>query len=233
MDKRLTEKRIDEDRIEALSQFLGLDDEEKEEIEVDNETLTYDGDEYLVLTDDEADEKAHDYCVSLFDDLGLESVTEETQEYFLENEEYCSYDWESDMHESNLSYATDIDSESGYDGYATRLVAEAIERKVIKDKDCFENDDGELDYDDKDELAEMLADSMDEDYDSMSEWFESIYGRGWAKEMKDVLKDYMDWDACADYVIEIDGRGLQLSSYNGEEHEEKVNGEWFYIYRTN
>ena len=30
-----------------------------------------------------------------------------------------------------------------------------------------------------------------------------------------------------------DGRGHCLSSYDGEEHEVQVNGEWFYIYRTN
>src|SRR5688572_28204867 len=31
----------------------------------------------------------------------------------------------------------------------------------------------------------------------------------------------------------MDGRGHALSSYDGDEHEECVDGEWFYIYRTN
>ena len=170
---------------------------------------------------------------NLFDDMGLESVSESTQEYFLENEDYCSSSWENDMHESNLAYATDIDSESGDDGYATRLVSEAIDRKVIKDKDCFENDDGELDYEDKDELAEMLADDLDNDYDSMSEWFESIYGRGWAKEMRDTLKDYLDYHAMAEYVVDEDGIENTLARYDGKQHSEKVNGVEYYIYRTN
>lgn len=153
------------------------------------------------------------------------------QEYALEN--FCNFPWEDDMHESNLMYAQDIDSENGSNGYATRLVEEAIDEKVIKEKDCFENEDGELDYEDKDELAEMLADKLDENYDSMGEYFESIYGRGWAKEMRDTLKDYIDWEALAEYVVDVDGVANTLARYDGRENEEKVNGEWFYIYRTN
>lgn len=30
-----------------------------------------------------------------------------------------------------------------------------------------------------------------------------------------------------------DGRGHSLSSYDGDEHEEKIDGVWYYIYRTN
>ena len=233
MNKRLEEKKIDEeDRIEALAQFLGLNEEEKEEIEVDDETLTYDSEEYLVVTEDEGYEMAkEDVRYLLEDDLGLEGVTESTQEYAIEN--FCTYDWESDMHESHVGYAHDIDYESGSNGYATRLIEEAIDEKVIKEKDCFENEDGKLDYEDKDELAEMLADKIDKDYDSMGEWFESIYGRGWAKEMRDTLKDYIDWEALAEYVVDSDGVANTLARWDGQEHEEKVNGEWFYIYRTN
>lgn len=229
--KRLTEKKIDEeDRIEALAQFLGLDEEEKEEIEVDDETLTYDGDEYLVVTEDEGYEMAKEEVrYFLEDDLGLEGVSENTQEYAIEN--FCNFPWKDDMHESNLMYAQDIDSENGSNGYATRLVEEAIDEKVIKEKDCFENEDGELDYEDKDELAEMLANKLDENYDSMGEWFESIYGSGWAKEMRDTLKDYIDWEALAEYIVDSDGVANTLARYDGQENEEKVNGEWFYIYR--
>ena len=212
MNKRLEEKKIDEeDRIEALAQFLGLDEEEKEEIEVDGETLTYDSEEYLVVTEDEGYEMAkEDVQNFLEDDMGLEGVSESTQEYALEN--FCNFPWEDDMHESNLMYAQDIDSENGSNGYASRLVEEAIDEKVIKEKDCFENEDGELDYEDKDELAEMLADKLDKNYDSMGEYFESIYGRGWAKEMRDTLKDYIDWEALAEYVVDTDGVANTLAN---------------------
>ena len=233
MSKRLEEKKIDEeDRIEALAQFLGLDEEEKEEIEVDDETLTYDSEEYLVVTEDEGYEMAKEDVRSLLeDDLGLEGVSEDTQEYAIEN--FCNFPWKDYMHESNLEYANDIANENGNGIYATRLVEEAVDRKIITDRDCGVTKNYELDYEDPDELAEMLADDMDNDYDSMSEWFESFYGRGWAREMKDTLKDYIDWEALAEYVVDVDGVAHTLSTYNGEENSEKVNGEWFYIYRTN
>lgn len=235
MNKRLEEKKIDEeDRIEALAQFLGFDEEEKEDIEstYDDKNFEVNGEEYLVVTEDEGYEMAKEDVRSLLeDDLGLEGVSEDTQEYAIEN--FCNFPWEDDMHESNLMYAQDIDSEDGSNGYASRLVEEAIDEKVIKEKDCFENEDGELDYEDKDELAEMLADKLDENYDSMGEYFESIYGRGWVKEIRDTVKDYIDWEALAEYVVDSDGVANTLARYDGKENSEKVNGEWFYIYRTN
>ena len=232
---KLNEKKIDEeDRIEALAQFLGLDEEEKEDIEstYDDKNFEVNGEEYLVVTEDEGYEMAkEDVQDSLEYDMGLEGFSESTQEYALEH--FCTYDWESDMHESHIDYAHDIDYESGSNGYATRLIEEAIDEKVIKEKDCFENEDGELDYEDKDELAEMLADEIDKNYDSMVEWFDSIYGRYWVKEMRDILKDYIDWEALAEYVVDVDGVANTLARYDGEENTEKVNGVEYYIYRTN
>lgn len=219
--------RIDiEDRKLALAQHLGVEVTEIEEGYNDT-TFEWKRGEWLVLTDDEADEQAKQSCIDLLDDIGIEGVND--PEYIIEN--YSNYDWESDMHESHLTYAQDIQSESSL-GYANRLVEEAIDREVIKEKDCFENEDGDLDYDDLDQLAEDLADDMDKDYNSMADYFESIYGRGWVSDA-DFLKDYIDFDGVADYIIREDGRGSTLSGYDGHENEEKVGKEWFYIYRTN
>ena len=63
-DKSMKEAKIDfEDRKEALAKFLKLDDEEKEDIEegYDEKHLEYNKDEYLVVTDEEADEEFEDY----------------------------------------------------------------------------------------------------------------------------------------------------------------------------
>lgn len=292
MNKRLTEKRVDEeDRIEALAQFLGLDEEEKEDIEVDDETLTYDGEEYLVVTEDEGYEMAKEDVQSFLEyDMGLEGVSESTQEYALEH--FCTYDWESDLHSFNESYCNDIKSE--YDNeYGSRLVQECDDRVGLDDEDggyvlTFEDGNGDtmyvydkksygddvdkaerfltesnaFDFDtsdiedklteefgedfefdcsaefeedlvDFDDLSEKLTEELDKDYDSMAEWFESIYGRGWAKEMSDTFKDYIDWEALAEYVVDSDGVANTLARWDGQEHSEKVNGEWFYIYRTN
>ena len=291
MNKRLKEKKIDEDRIEALAQFLGLDEEEKEDIEVDDETLTYDSEEYLVVTEDEGYEMAkEDVRYLLEDDLGLEGVSEDTQEYAIEN--FCTYDWESDLHSFNESYCDDIKSE--YDNeYGSRLVQECDDRVGLNDEDggyvlTFEDGNGDtmyvydkksygddvdkaerfltesnaFDFDtsdiedklteefgedfefdcsaefeedlvDFDDLSEKLTEELDKDYNSMAEWFDSIYGSSWVSEMRDTLKDYIDWEALAEYVVDADGVANTLARYDGRENEEKVNGEWFYIYRTN
>lgn len=292
MNKRLEEKKIDEeDRIEALAQFLGLDEEEKEEIEVDDETLTYDSEEYLVVTEDEGYEMAKEDVQSFLEyDMGLEGVSESTREYALEN--FCTFDWESDLHSFNESYCNDIKSE--YDNeYGSRLVQECDDRVGLDDEDggyvlTFEDGNGDtmyvydkksygddvdkaerfltesnaFDFDtsdiedklteefgedfefdcsaefeedlvDFDYLSEKLTEELDKDYNSMAEWFDSIYGSSWVSEIRDTLKDYIDWEALAEYVVDSDGVANTLARWDGQEHEEKVNGEWFYIYRTN
>ena len=294
MNKRLEEKKIDEeDRIEALAQFLGLDEEEKEDIEstYDDKNFEVNGEEYLVVTEDEGYEMAKEDVRSLLeDDLGLEGVSEDTQEYAIEK--FCTYDWESDLHSFNKGYCDDIKSE--YDNkYGSRLVQECDDRVGLDDEDggyvlTFEDGNGDtmyvydkksygddvdkaerflteanaFDFDtndiedklteefgedfefdcsaefeedlvDFDDLSEKLTEELDKDYNSMAEWFDSIYGSSWVSEMKDTLKDYIDWEALAEYVIDVDGVANTLARYDGRSHEEKVNGEWFYIYRTN
>jgi len=294
MNKRLEEKKIDEeDRIEALAQFLGLDEEEKEEIEstYDDKNFEVNGEEYLVVTEDEGYEMAkEDVRYLLEDDLGLEGVSEDTQEYAIEN--FCTYDWESDLHSFNESYCDDIKSE--YDNeYGSRLVQECDDRVGLDDEDggyvlTFEDGNGDImyvydkksygddvdkaerfltesnafdfdtsDIEDKlteefgedfdfdcsaefeedlvdfDDLSEKLTEELDKDYNSMAEWFDSIYGSDWISEVRDTLKDYIDWEALAEYVVDVDGVANTLARYDGKSHEEEVNGEWFYIYRTN
>lgn len=294
MNKRLEEKKIDsEDRIEALAQFLGLDEEEKEDIEstYDDKNFEVNGEEYLVVTEDESYEMAKEDVRSLLeDDLGLEGVSEDTQEYAIEN--FCTYDWESDLHSFNKSYCDDIKSE--YDNeYGSRLVQECDDRVGLDDEDggyvlTFEDGNGDtmyvydkksygddvdkaerfltesnaFDFDtsdiedklteefgedfefdcsaefeedlvDFDDLSEKLTEELDKDYNSMAEWFDSIYGSSWVREMRDTLKDYIDWEALAEYVVDVDGVANTLATYDGKQHSEKVNGEWFYIYRTN
>lgn len=46
------------------------------------------------------------------------------------------------------------------------------------------------------------------------------------------FENYIDKDALVRGVIESDGRGNGLSSYDGEENEEEVCGETYFIYRT-
>ena len=51
--------------------------------------------------------------------------------------------------------------------------------------------------------------------------------------MEESIKDFIDEDDFIEAVIEADGRGHTLSSYDGYENEVSFDDEWYYIYRTN
>jgi hypothetical protein len=48
-----------------------------------------------------------------------------------------------------------------------------------------------------------------------------------------VCRNYFDSKRWKRDTLLSDGYGHTLSSYDGEEHEVTVDGEWYYIYRTN
>jgi hypothetical protein len=45
------------------------------------------------------------------------------------------------------------------------------------------------------------------------------------------VENYIDREALVKGVIESDGRGVGLAGYDGEEHEQEVCGETYFIYR--
>ena len=90
--------------------------------------------------------------------------------------------------------------------------------------------DGEYDEDD---LTDKFVDSYIDDYGSPSEYFENIYGRNWAREIRGWADKYIDYDGMAEEIVDDDGAANELASYDGSENEEEVNGKTYYIYRTN
>lgn len=48
-----------------------------------------------------------------------------------------------------------------------------------------------------------------------------------------VAVQYFDQEAWKRDAVLSDGRGHSLSPYDGEEHEVKIDGTWYYIYRVN
>ncbi len=234
MNKRLEEKKIDEeDRIEALAQFLGLDEEEKEDIEVDDETLTYDSEEYLVLTDSEADDWFERYQRDLWDDLGIQSFSESFQDWIINNALDKSW-FEDTMNESNKFYCEDIADERSRE-FDNRLVEECYERGLIDDDDFEEDEDGDVDHEqckkDNDDLIELMVEDMNNDYDDPVEWYKDNFGEEDLSKVA-IENNLVDLDEVIEEVKSLDGRGC-LAGWDGKENSEKVNGEWFYIYRTN
>lgn len=71
----------DEARIEALRQHLGLTADEISEVSGDG-PFEINGEEYLVLTDDEADSAFRDSLESYIDDVVLPEIPEAYRTYF-------------------------------------------------------------------------------------------------------------------------------------------------------
>jgi hypothetical protein len=155
----------------ALAQHTGSDldaiDQE------DDERFKEAGNEYLVLTDDEADEKALEYEKNLLEDIGIEGMDKYVYE------DYIDADWFNNaMHEYNEGYAWDIKEESASsDTYVNRLHEEMVERGVMDepewpDEDDFthEREEYEREEFDEEEPDENDFESDDEYAEAYSEW---------------------------------------------------------------
>ena len=97
--------------------------------------------------------------------------------------------------------------------------------KLYTRKEDIEMDDDNYEYTEeaKDEYVERRMDEVRND----PVGFLRDFG------MEESIKDFIDEDEFIEGVIESDGRGHTLSSYDGVENEVSFDDEWYYIYRTN
>ena len=196
-------------KIEALAKFLGIETSGIEE-DMNNHKyfITEDGEEYMVLTDDEAEKTFYNYESDLIEECGLDAFTDWARDYIIEN--CLDVDWFEDyFREDYESYANDIETESASsDEYANRLEEEMAEAECT----------------DIEEFIDYLVDSISDDFVGN---FKFDFGEEMLTEVI-MNNNLLDMDAVVDYIKETDGRGI-IASYDGIENEE---GE-YYIYRTN
>lgn len=197
-----------EERIKVLAEFLGIEESEILKGYRDNIFETSDGEEYLVVTDEEADDEFYDYESELIDELGLDAFSDWAKDYIIEN--CVDTEWfENFYYEDYESYANDIETESASsDEYENRLEEEMAEARV----------------DTKEDFVEYMVDRIRND---LVEEFEFDFGKN---ELRDAVSRYdlLDTDAIIDYIKEQDGRE-NLASYDGVENEEGG----YFIYRIN
>lgn len=201
-----------EDRIKALADYLEV---EPDTIKVaydytDNLFETEDGEEYLVVTEEEAYEAAKDDIINFIDDLGIGGFTPGFQDWILENavDTDFLYDY---VREDYDNYVYDIEDEPD-DEYGTRLAAECVENGLVSEED-FE--DGE--YVGDEDLGELLVTYLVDQVDDYREWFVSNFGKD---ELNRVLQDAnLDYDAIVDECISWDGIAHFIARYDGEEIE--------------
>ena len=83
-----------------------------------------------------------------------------------------------------------------------------------------ENPEGDFSNDDIESAIEAYVDNVK--YDPL----------GFLKDYDMEVENYIDKDALVRGIIESDGRGHALSLYDGQEHEQEVCGETYFIYQT-
>jgi len=88
-----------------------------------------------------------------------------------------------------------------------------------------------------DSLWAFTANFLSERTGLDAEVFEAIQSNGKCESNNDTIYNLVqkldDIDSFVDAAISADGRGHFMSSYDGNENEEEVNGTTFYIYRIN
>ena len=211
----------------------------------------YGGAEYAVGDDEAADEAATERTRSLIDDIGYEGFNPTFFEYYVDGDQVADYaeDWFwDDMSDSPEDYLDDddreltqhskdeiekINEEIGHLQEDLEELDSEVEREVAQDrideleelKDEIEMDDDSYEYTEeaKENYVERRKDEVKDD----PVGFLRDFG------MEESIKDFIDEDDFIEGVIESDGRGHTLSSYDGVENEILFDDEWYYIYRTN
>ena len=227
----------DNNNIKALSVFLGVSDNDLRISGYNGNLIEvlsgeHEGEEYVVGTANEVEKLAIDDVFGLLDDLGLDAVSENFRERCLAE---ADVPWEEWLEEDKRSYCEDIIDEPDYTGvYSNRLEQEAVERGLVEDNDFEKNEEGLLHYTgDNDDLIDLMVIDIKDNYTSMSDYLEDLYGKRWVLEMKDTLERYINYEDVARKVIEEDGIANTLARYDGKENEVEIDGETYYIYRSN
>ena len=197
------------ERIEALTKLLQVEVEDLTVSKYDERVFeNEEAGEYIVLTEEEADEAAEESIKESINDLGLQAFTEDFQQWILDN--CVDSNWFEDaLEDYERGYIEDIRcEESDYEEYETRL-AEEMEDAGVNTEDEF------LEY-------------LIECYDDPVEWFKDMFGM---EEFTNTIEEYnlIDWEAVINEAIEVDGCGHFIATYDGVENEM---GEYF-IYRLN
>ena len=181
-------------KINALLNYLG-ETTETTEVETlkhdDNKTVFIDGAEYLVLTDEEADQEYHEYQMNLIDDMGLDSFSDWAKDEILNHHTTSDYQnlFNEIQRESMACYIDDL-----------RHMDELEEE--MKNAGC----------DNEDEFLEYLCDQEDG-----VEYFKFNFGND---EYNRIINEnnLIDWDSVIQWTKNIDGRGV-MASYDGVEME--------------
>lgn len=218
--------------------------------------------EYAVATDEEADEAHWEYVENLIDDIGVSGLGFNL-EWYVDGDQVADdwhsavEEW---VYDDPGNYLDEDDKEE-FDEDIFNELTEAQEKLVeYKERvdELYNKDSSSWARDEKEiERLEEEADELEIKIEELEEELED--SRDWSDEQKDnyiesyvddirsepvsFLQDmgygdeefekYINQDDFIQGVVDEGYRGENLASYDGHEHEEQINGTWYFIYRIN
>lgn len=186
-------------KIKAINNY-GVEVKDIEKIE-DNIFTMNNGEEYYVLTDEEAQEVYVGLQTELINELGLEGFTEYAQQYIMDN--CLNINWFNDvMIRANEDYVYDLEEED---------LQELLDEYDVK-------------------TEEELINEFNSQYENGYQWYIETFGTEDIQYLIN-KHDLLNIDAVIKFCQEVEGRGHIISSYDGTENEIIIDDITYYIYR--
>lgn len=221
-----------------------------------------DGREYAVGDEDDMQSSCHDYVDQLIDDIGYEGFSQGFAEDYVDKDQVRNYAedfYYDDVSDNPEAFFDDEDRELS-DRQNDIILQNKT--KIEKTEMMIERLQSQIDdIEDEDEIEELeekiqeLTDEIEELNDEIQEMEDNPEGDfsedkiqdkadelandaahdpvDWLKEMGMDIDNFIDREDFIQGVIDADGYGNTLNSYDGNADEVKVNDTWYYVMRIN
>ena len=212
----------------------------------------YGGAEYLIATEDGADEYAYERVEQLIDDIGYQGFNPSFVESHIDGNlvaDYFEDVFYEDANESPEDYLDEDDDRELTKEGKDRI--DSLKEEIGEYQEQLEDTEDTTEEEELRGLIEELEETIeeieeDDDYYEYTEEAKENYVESRVQEVRDdplnwlrdfgmeeQLENFIDKDGFIEDVISSDGRGQTISSYDGEEGEVVYNNEYYYIYRMN
>ena len=195
-------------------------------------------------------EAAKEYTQNLWNDMGSEAFSKSFVENYIDEDSIRSYF--EDVFENDVRYSPESwfdDEDLPLSNEQISEIAKLEEEKETLDEIIANHDDVYTDV--EIELAEDRFQEIEDEIDRINsnpegepteDMIENIVSSLVDEKMYDVVNsmneygmeidEYVDVDRLIEDVVDMDGVGQALSSYDGDEHEEHINGTWYHAIRV-
>ena len=206
-------------------------------------------DTYDVYTQDELDSAAREYVESIVDDLGYEAFTSWVWDQAIDEGQWQSWleDFFEDMvrddpehYDIGLELSTNQQHQVNQLTKTVENLNNRLRNEELSDEE-YEKIEGKIEG--LEETIEEIKEDPQGGYDEssiqneindrVSEYVDDIddFIKNYGYE-KNFIMDFVDLDEVTDIVVNSDGYGHLLNSYDGEMFETQVNGDWYFVMRS-